>query len=117
MEKLQRQLEAEKDELQHALDEAEAALEAEEGKVMRTQVFQFIVYIEIVIFFHKVELSQIRAEIEKRLQEKEEEFENTRKAHQRIIEGMQTQLEQETRAKAELSRVKKKLESDVNVSK
>jgi hypothetical protein len=38
MEKLQRQLEAEKDELQHALDEAEAALEAEEGKVMRTQV-------------------------------------------------------------------------------
>jgi myosin heavy chain 6/7 len=64
----------------------------------------------------QVELSQIRAEIEKRLQEKEEEFENTRKAHQRIIEGMQTALEQETRAKAELARVKKKLESDVNVS-
>lgn len=64
----------------------------------------------------QVELSQIRAEIEKRLQEKEEEFENTRKAHQRVIEGMQASLDQETRAKAELLRIKKKLESDVNVS-
>ena len=62
-----------------------------------------------------MELAQIRAEIEKRLQEKEEEFENTRKAHQRVIEGMQASLEQEARAKAELARVKKKLESDINV--
>jgi len=38
LEKFQRQLEGEKDELQHALDEAEAALEAEEGRVLRTQV-------------------------------------------------------------------------------
>uniref|UniRef100_A0A914L0P7 Myosin heavy chain n=1 Tax=Meloidogyne incognita TaxID=6306 RepID=A0A914L0P7_MELIC len=98
LEKLQRQLEGEKDELQHALDEAEAALEAEEGRVLRTQV----------------ELSQIRAEIEKRIQEKEEEFENTRKAHQRVIEGIQTSLEQEANAKTELARVKKKLEADVN---
>ncbi|KAI3415402.1 Myosin N-terminal SH3-like domain [Globodera pallida] len=98
LEKQQRQLEAQKDELQHALDEAEAALEAEEGKVMRAQV----------------ELSQIRAEIEKRLQEKEEEFENTRKLHQRTIEGMQASLDQEAREKAELARVKKKLEADVN---
>ena len=44
-----------KEELQRAVDEAEAALEAEEGKVMRTQI----------------EVAQIRAEIEKRLQEKE----------------------------------------------
>lgn len=34
----QRRLELEKDELQHALDEAEAALEAEESKVLRSQV-------------------------------------------------------------------------------
>jgi hypothetical protein len=44
---------------QHALDEAEAALEAEESKVLRSQV----------------EMNQIRSEIEKRIQEKEEEFE------------------------------------------
>src|SRR4051794_1754348 len=97
MEKLQRQLEAEKDELQHALDEAEAALEAEEGKVMRTQVSPMFLRHFFKLALFPFELSQIRAEIEKRLQEKEEEFENTRKAHQRIIEGMQTQLEQETR--------------------
>lgn len=42
MQKLIRRLEVEKEELQHALDEAEAALEAEENKVLRAQVKQFI---------------------------------------------------------------------------
>jgi hypothetical protein len=37
----------------------------------------------------QVEISQIRSEIEKRLAEKEEEFENTRKNHQRALESMQ----------------------------
>lgn len=59
MQKIIRRLEVEKEELQHALDEAESALEAEESKVLRAQV----------------EVSQIRSEIEKRIQEKEEEFE------------------------------------------
>ena len=59
--------------MQKALDEAEAALEAEESKVLRAQI----------------EVSQIRSEIEKRIQEKEEEFENTRKNHQRALESMQ----------------------------
>ena len=36
--------------------------------------------------------------------------------HQRTMETMQTSLEQEAREKAELQRVKKKLELDVNVS-
>ncbi|VDM97049.1 unnamed protein product, partial [Thelazia callipaeda] len=98
MQKIIRRLEVEKDELQHALDEAEAALEAEESKVLRAQV----------------EVSQIRAEIEKRIQEKEDEFENTRKNHQRAIESMQASLENETRSKADLIRLKKKLESDIN---
>lgn len=61
---------------QHALDEAEAALEAEESKVLRAQV----------------EVSQIRSEIEKRIQEKEEEFENTRKNHQRAMDSMQVRI-------------------------
>ncbi|KAK0402451.1 hypothetical protein QR680_016341 [Steinernema hermaphroditum] len=93
-----RRVEVEKEELQHALDEAEAALEAEESKVLRSQV----------------EVSQIRAEIEKRIQEKEEEFENTRKNHQRAMESIQASLESETRGKADLLRIKKKLESDIN---
>lgn len=47
------------------MDEAESALEAEESKVLRAQV----------------EVSQIRSEIEKRIQEKEEEFEVLKKVN------------------------------------
>ncbi|KAE9548564.1 hypothetical protein FO519_008223, partial [Halicephalobus sp. NKZ332] len=98
LQKIVRRLEVEKEEIQHALDEAEAALEAEESKVLRAQV----------------EVSQIRSEIEKRIQEKEEEFENTRKNHQRALESMQATLEAESKAKQEALRIKKKLESDIN---
>ncbi|CAJ0592060.1 unnamed protein product [Cylicocyclus nassatus] len=98
LQKIRRRLELEKEELQQALDESEAALEAEESKVLRAQV----------------EVSQIRSEIEKRLQEKEEEFESTRKNHQRALESMQASLESESRGRAELLRLKKKLESDIN---
>lgn len=99
LQKIVRRLEVEKEEIQHALDEAEAALEAEESKVLRAQV----------------EVSQIRSEIEKRIQEKEEEFENTRKNHQRALESMQATLEAESKSKQEALRIKKKLESDINV--
>lgn len=98
LQKMVRRLEVEKEELQKALDEAEAALEAEEAKVLRAQV----------------EVSQIRSEIEKRIQEKEEEFENTRKNHQRALESMQATLEAETKQKDEALRIKKKLEADIN---
>ncbi|KJH43074.1 myosin head [Dictyocaulus viviparus] len=98
LQKMVRRLEVEKEELQKALDEAEAALEAEEAKVLRAQV----------------EVSQIRSEIEKRIQEKEEEFENTRKNHQRALESMQATLEAETKHKEEALRIKKKLEADIN---
>lgn len=48
----QRRLEVEKDELQHALDEAEAALEAEESKMLRSQVeVSFGVYFGYKILF------------------------------------------------------------------
>ena len=98
LQKIVRRLESEKEELQQALDEAESALEAEEAKVLRAQV----------------EVSQIRQDIEKRLREKEEEFENTRKNHQRALESMQTTLEAEAKGRAEALRLKKKLESDIN---
>uniref|UniRef100_A0AAF5I0Q2 Myosin motor domain-containing protein n=1 Tax=Strongyloides stercoralis TaxID=6248 RepID=A0AAF5I0Q2_STRER len=98
LQKIRRRLEMEKEELQTALEDAEAALEAEESKVMRAQI----------------EVTQIRSEIEKRLNEKEEEFENTRKNHQRALESMQASLETEARGRTELLKMKKKLESDIN---
>ncbi|XP_065164956.1 myosin heavy chain, muscle isoform X3 [Atheta coriaria] len=98
IEKARKRLEAEKDELQAALEEAEAALEQEENKVLRSQL----------------ELSQVRQEIDRRIQEKEEEFENTRKNHQRALDSMQASLEAEAKGKAEALRMKKKLEADVN---
>ncbi|XP_063225497.1 myosin heavy chain, muscle isoform X22 [Bacillus rossius redtenbacheri] len=98
IEKARKRLEAEKDELQAALEEAEAALEQEENKVLRSQL----------------ELSQVRQEIDRRIQEKEEEFENTRKNHQRALDSMQASLEAEAKGKAEALRLKKKLEADIN---
>merc|ERR1712045_466886 len=50
----------------------------------------------------------------RRIQEKEEEFDNTRKNHQRAMESLGASLEAEQRAKAEALRIKKKLESDIN---
>merc|ERR1711997_956672 len=48
------------------------------------------------------------------IQEKEEEFDNTRKNHMRAMDSLQASLEAESRAKAEALRIKKKLESDIN---
>merc|ERR1712156_174662 len=98
LDKQRRRLEVEKEELQAALEEAEAALEQEENKVLRAQL----------------ELGQVRQEIDRKIQEKCEEFENTRKNHQRAMDSMQASLEAEARAKTEALRLKKKLESDIN---
>merc|ERR1739838_1115322 len=98
LDKQRRRLEVEKVELQAALEEAEAALEQEENKVLRAQL----------------ELGQVRQEIDRKIQEKEEEFDNTRKNHMRAMDSLQASLEAESRAKAEALRIKKKLESDIN---
>merc|ERR1711876_116355 len=98
LDKQRRRLEVEKEELQAALEEAEAALEQEENKVLRAQL----------------ELGQVRQEIDRKIQEKVEEFDNTRKNHARALESMQASLETEQRAKGEALRIKKKLESDIN---
>merc|ERR1712066_742488 len=98
LDKQRRRLEVEKEELHNALEEAEAALEQEENRVLRAQL----------------ELGQIRQEIDRKIQEKEEEFDNTRKNHARAMDSMQASLEAETRAKTEALRIKKKLESDIN---
>merc|ERR1712096_83475 len=97
IDKIRKRLEAEKLELNAALEEAEGALEQEENKVLRCQL----------------ELTQVRAEIERRISEKEEEFMGVKKNMTKAIEGMQTALETESKGKAEGLRMKKKLESDV----
>merc|ERR1712010_121460 len=61
LDKQRRRLEVEKEELQAALEEAEAALEQEENKVLRAQL----------------ELGQVRQEIDRKISEKVEEFDNT----------------------------------------
>ena len=85
LEKARKRAELEKEELQAALEEAESSLEQEESKVLRIQM----------------ELSTVRQEIDRRIHEKEEEFENTRRNHQRALESMQASLDAEVRAKAE----------------
>merc|ERR1712013_112377 len=84
--------------LQGALEEAEGALEQEENKVLRASL----------------ELGQVRQEIDRRIAEKEEEFENSRKNHARAMDSMQASLETEQRSKAEALRIKKKLEGEIN---
>merc|ERR1711962_1587352 len=98
LDKQRRRLEVEKEGLQAALEEAEGALEQEENKVLRASL----------------ELGQVRQEIDRRIAEKEEEFDNTRKNHARAMDSMQASLESEQRAKAEALRMKKKLEGDIN---
>lgn len=88
----------EKEEMQAALEEAESALEQEESKVTLAQL----------------ELSNVRQEIDRRLHEKEEEFENTRRNHVRVVESMQASLDAEAKGKADCIKQKKKLEGDIN---
>ena len=79
-----------------------------------------------------MELAQVRQEIDRRIAEKEDEFENSRykvhkmvwrvtvltfisrKNHARAMDSMQASLEAEQHAKAEAVRMKKKIEGDIN---
>merc|ERR1712223_820887 len=97
IDKIRKRLEAEKMELEAALSEAEGALEQEENKVLRAQL----------------ELTQVRQEIERRIAQKDEEFAATKKNFAKAIDGMQMELESETKGKVEALRMKKKLETDV----
>merc|ERR1719410_3359594 len=98
LDKQRRRLEVEKEELQGALEEAEGALEQEENKVLRAHL----------------ELSQTKQEIDRRVAEKEEEFENTRKNHARAMDSLNASLESEQRSKTEALRIKRNLENTIN---
>merc|ERR1712165_155477 len=52
--------------------------------------------------------------IDRRLQEKDEEFESTRKNYSRSVESMQTSLDIEIKARADAVRSKKKFETQLN---
>ena len=60
-----------------------------------------------------MDLAQTKQEIERRLQEKEEEFENTRKNFARALDSMQASLDGEIKAKEEALRIKKKIEGNI----
>ncbi|ELK29644.1 Myosin-7B [Myotis davidii] len=98
LEKAKKALEGEKSELQATLEEAEGALELEETKTLRIQL----------------ELSQVKAEVDRKLAEKDEECTNLRRNHQRAVESLQASLDAETRARNEALRLKKKMEGDLN---
>ncbi|XP_068455055.1 myosin-7 [Clinocottus analis] len=98
LEKLRKQLEQEKSEIQSALEEAEASLEHEEGKILRAQL----------------EFNQIKADMERKIVEKDEEMEQTKRNLQRTIDTLQSSLEAECRSRNEALRLKKKMEGDLN---
>merc|ERR1712228_276845 len=82
----------------HDLDKQRRRLETEmeENKVLRAQL----------------ELGQVRQDIDRRVAEKEDEFNNTRKNHARAMDSLGASIETEQRAKGEALRVKKQLEGE-----
>ncbi|KAM6345410.1 myosin-1B isoform 1-T1 [Alca torda] len=98
LEKVKKQIEQEKSELQASLEEAEASLEHEEGKILRLQL----------------ELNQVKSEIDRKVAEKDEEIDQLKRNHLRIVESMQSTLDAEIRSRNEALRLKKKMEGDLN---
>uniref|UniRef100_A0A803WBH8 Myosin heavy chain 2 n=1 Tax=Ficedula albicollis TaxID=59894 RepID=A0A803WBH8_FICAL len=98
LEKAKKQIEQEKCDLQAALEEAEGSLEHEEGKILRVQL----------------ELNQVKSDVDRRTAEKDEEIQQLKRNHQRVLESMQTMLDAEIRSRNDALRLKKKMEGDLN---
>ncbi|XP_050175478.1 myosin-3-like isoform X2 [Myiozetetes cayanensis] len=98
LEKAKKQVEVEKNGLRLALEEAEAALEHEEVKILAVNQ----------------ELTQIKTEINRKIADKDEEITQLKKNHERIVETMQGVLDAEMRSRSESSRLRKKMEGDLN---
>ncbi|XP_058022897.1 myosin-1B-like isoform X2 [Ahaetulla prasina] len=98
LEKVKKQIEQEKCELQASLEEAEASLEHEEGKLLRVQM----------------ELNQVKSDIDRRIAEKDEEIDQMKRNHVRVVESMQSTLDAEIRSRNDALRLKKKMEGDLN---
>lgn len=76
----------------------QGSLEHEEGKILRAQL----------------EFNQVKADIERKLAEKDEEMEQAKRNYQRVIDTLQGSLEAEIRSRNEALRLKKKMEGDLN---
>ncbi|XP_030588782.1 myosin-7B-like [Archocentrus centrarchus] len=98
LERMKKLLDVEKSDIRAALEEAEGTLEHEESKILRYQM----------------ELEHIRAEMNRKISEKDEEIDSLRGSHQRSLEAMQVNLEAEIRHRSEAVRLRKKMESDLN---
>ncbi|KAM4692603.1 LOW QUALITY PROTEIN: myosin-4-like [Rhinophrynus dorsalis] len=98
VEKAKKQIEQEKSEIQSALEEAEASLEHEEGKILRIQL----------------ELNQVKSEVDRKIAEKDEEIDQLKRNHVRVVESMQSTLDAEIRSRNDALRLKKKMEGDLN---
>merc|ERR1712134_64554 len=98
VEKAKRALEVERNELSATLEETEASVETEEAKTVRATM----------------ELSQLKGDVERRLAEKDEEIDNTRRNGVRVLEGIQSQLDAEIRSRSEAARIKKKMEGEIS---
>ncbi|XP_072669627.1 myosin-4 [Canis lupus baileyi] len=98
LEKVKKQIDQEKSELQAALEEAEGSLEHEEGKILRIQL----------------ELNQVKSEIDRKIAEKDEEIDQLKRNHLRVVESMQSTLDTEIRSRNDALRIKKKMEGDLN---
>uniref|UniRef100_A0A803SU39 Myosin heavy chain 4 n=1 Tax=Anolis carolinensis TaxID=28377 RepID=A0A803SU39_ANOCA len=98
LEKAKKHVEQERSDLQAALEEAEGSLEHEEGKILRVQL----------------ELNQLKSEIDRKVAEKDEEIEQLKRNHQRMMDTMQSTLDSEVRSRNDALRIKKKMEGDLN---
>lgn len=61
-----------------------------------------------------MELNQVKAEVDRKVAEKDEEIDQLKRNHQRVMESMQTTLDAEVRSRNDALRVKKKMEGDLN---
>uniref|UniRef100_A0A8C6C518 Myosin-7B n=1 Tax=Monodon monoceros TaxID=40151 RepID=A0A8C6C518_MONMO len=98
LEKKKKKVEQEKSEIQAALEEAEASLEHEEGKILCIQL----------------ELNQVKSEVDRKIAEKDEEIDQLKRNHIRVVESMQSTLDAEIRSRNDAIRLKKKMEGDLN---
>ena len=74
------------------------SLEHEEGKILRIQL----------------ELNQVKSEIDRKIAEKDEEIDQLKRNHIRVVETMQSTLDAEIRSRNDAIRIKKKMEGDLN---
>jgi len=97
VEKLQRKLGLENEELQLALEEAEGALEQEEAKLLKLQL----------------EYTQLKQSSDRKLADKEDELDTSRKNHNRQLEALQATIDAELRTKSDMQRDRKTYENHI----